>query len=114
MRARLADLGMAAVPLGFGLLGRGRHDFSWGLPLSVGFGVPLYWGRRHPLPVLLAAFAIGLAQVIAALADGVNAITLIAEAVSLRQRAASVDSSDAEIMAAEPSAYRSLFVGPHS
>jgi signal transduction histidine kinase len=68
---------MAAVPLGLGLLGRGRHDFSWGLPLSVGLGVPLYWGRRHPLPVLLAAFAIGLAQVIAALADGVNAITLI-------------------------------------
>jgi signal transduction histidine kinase len=77
MRARVADLGIAAIPLGLGLFGRGSHGLTWGLPLSVALSVPLYWGRRHPLPVLLAVFAVGLVQVIVALADGVNAITLI-------------------------------------
>ena len=66
VRVRLVDLGAAAIPFLLGLLGPGRFDIGWALPLSLAFSVPLYWGRRSPLPVLLATFAAGLVQVTAA------------------------------------------------
>ena len=60
------DFGAAAIPFLLGLLGPGRFDIGWALPLSLAFSVPLYWGRRYPLPVLLVTFAAGLIQVTAA------------------------------------------------
>jgi signal transduction histidine kinase len=62
VRTRLVDLGVAAIPLVLGLVGPGRHDPGWTLSLSAAFGVPLYWRRGHPLPVLLATFAVGFIQ----------------------------------------------------
>ena len=66
VRVRLVDFGAAAIPFLLGLLGPGRFDIGWALPLSLAFSVPLYWGRRYPLPVLLVTFAAGLIQVTAA------------------------------------------------
>ncbi|MGH3249170.1 MAG: sensor histidine kinase [Trebonia sp.] len=76
MHSRLTDLGVAAIPFGFGLLGPGTHGIGWSLPLSATISVSLYWRRRSPLAVLAACFVVGLAQVTAALVGGLNDRTL--------------------------------------
>jgi signal transduction histidine kinase len=77
VRIRLVDSGAAAIPLLLGLIGPGRYDIGWVLPLSLAFSVPLYWGRRYPLTVLLVTFAAGLVQVTATLAAGVSSGRLL-------------------------------------
>jgi signal transduction histidine kinase len=69
--SRLTDLGVAAIPLVFGLLGPGAHGTGWSLPLSAAISVALYWRRRFPLLVLVACFLLGLTQLTAALRGGV-------------------------------------------
>jgi DNA-binding NarL/FixJ family response regulator len=69
---RLADLGVAAIPFGLGLVGPGSHGMSWGLPLSAAIGASLYWRRRFPFRVLLACFALGLMQLTIALVAGMQ------------------------------------------
>jgi len=71
------DLGVAAIPLGLGLVGPGAHGLGgWNLLLSAIMGVSLYWRRRAPLAVLAVCFAIGLAQVTAALGRGLDSQTM--------------------------------------
>jgi hypothetical protein len=41
VRSRLADLGVAAIPLAFGLFGPGEHVADWSLPLSAAISVSL-------------------------------------------------------------------------
>jgi signal transduction histidine kinase len=76
VRIRLVDVGAAAVPLLLGLIGPGRYDIGWALPLSLAFSVPLYWGRRYPLAVLLVTFAAGLVQVTASVTGGASPVRL--------------------------------------
>ena len=76
MRSRLVDLGVAAIPLALGLLGPGYHGLGWRLLLSAMMSVSLYWRRRAPLAVLAVCFALGLAQVIAALGHGLDSHTI--------------------------------------
>jgi signal transduction histidine kinase len=61
---------VAAIPFVLGLRGPGAHGIGWSLPLSAAMSVSLYWWRRSPLAVLAVCFALGLAQVTAALVDG--------------------------------------------
>lgn len=70
VHSRLTDLGVAAIPFVFGLLGPGAHGTGWSLPLSAAISVVLYWRRRFPLLVLVACFLLGLTQLTAALAGG--------------------------------------------
>ncbi|MGH3260397.1 MAG: DUF7134 domain-containing protein, partial [Trebonia sp.] len=77
MHSRLADLGVALIPFGLGLVGPGAHGMALSLPLSVGICASLYWRRRAPGATLAACFAFGLVQlVIAALASGIRAPVL--------------------------------------
>jgi hypothetical protein len=69
------DLGVAAIPLGLGLFGPGAHGLGWSLPFSALLSVSLYWRRRAPFAVLAVCFAVGLAQVIAALGHGLDSRT---------------------------------------
>ena len=66
------DLGVAAIPLGVGLLSRAGYHADWSLAFMAVFSVPLYWGRCYPLGVLLVVFAAGLVQVSAAALSGVG------------------------------------------
>jgi signal transduction histidine kinase len=66
VRSRLMDIGVAAVPLGLGLVGPGAHGLDWSLLLSAMMSVSLYWRRRAPFAVLAVCFALGLVQVTAA------------------------------------------------
>ena len=77
VRIRLVDLGVAALPLGVGLASRGGYHGDWSLAFMTAFSVPLYWGRRYPLSVLLAVFATGLVQVTAAALSGADRVTLV-------------------------------------
>lgn len=70
VRNRLADLGIAAIPVVLGLTGLGAHGVGWPLPLSAGIGLSLYWRRRFPLAALAGCFAFGLIELWAALAAG--------------------------------------------
>lgn len=70
------DLGVAAIPLGLGLLGPGAQGTGWSLLLSAMMSVSLYWWRRAPFAVLAVCFAVGLAQVIAALGHGLDSRTM--------------------------------------
>jgi hypothetical protein len=38
------DLGVAAIPLGVGLLSRAFYHAEWSLAFMAVFSVPLYWG----------------------------------------------------------------------
>ena len=76
MRSRLVDLGVAAIPLTLGLFGPGYHGLGWRLLLSALMSVSLYWRRRAPFAVLAVCFALGLAQVIAALGHGLDSHTV--------------------------------------
>jgi signal transduction histidine kinase len=71
------DLGVAVIPLGVGLLSRAGYHAEWSLALMAVFSVPLYWGRRYPLGVLLVVFAAGLVQVTAAALSGVSGVRLV-------------------------------------
>ena len=70
------DLGVAAIPLGLGLVGPGAHGLGWSLLLSAMMSVSLYWWRRAPFAVLVVCFALGLAQVTAALGHGLDSRTM--------------------------------------
>ena len=70
VRIRPVDLGVAAIPLGRGAAQPGWLPRRWSLALMAVFSVPLYWGRRYPLGVLLVVFAAGLVQVTAAALSG--------------------------------------------
>ncbi len=70
------DLGVAAIPLGLGLVGPGAHGLGWSLLLSAMMSVSLYWRRRAPFTVLAVCFALGLAQVTAALGHGLDSSTM--------------------------------------
>jgi signal transduction histidine kinase len=70
------DLGVAAIPLGLGQLGPGAHGTAWSLLLSAMMGVSLYWWRRAPFAALAICFALGLAQVTAAVGHGLNSHTM--------------------------------------
>jgi len=76
VRSRLVDLGVAAIPLVLGLFGPGYHGLGWRLLLSALISVSLYWRRRAPFAVLAVCFALGLAQVIAALGHGLDSHTV--------------------------------------
>jgi signal transduction histidine kinase len=76
VRNRLTDLGVAAIPVVFGLTGPGAHGTGWVLPLSAGIGVSLYWRRRFPLAALAACFAFGLVELSVALDGGYRPILL--------------------------------------
>ncbi len=67
VHSRLTDLGVAAIPFTFGLVGPGTYDAAWSLPLGAGIGASLYWRRRYPAITLAACFALGLIQLAAAL-----------------------------------------------
>ncbi len=71
------DLGAVALPLGVGLLSRAGYHDGWSPAFLAVFSVPLYWGRRYPLGVLLVVFAAGLVQLTAAALSGVGAVTLV-------------------------------------
>lgn len=71
------DLGAVAIPLGVGLLSRAGYQSGWSPAFLAVFSVPLYWGRRYPLAVLLVVFTAGLVQVTAAALSGQGAVTLV-------------------------------------
>jgi signal transduction histidine kinase len=77
VRIRLVDLGAAALPLGVGLLSRAGYHAGWSPAFLAVFSVPLYWGRRYPLGVLLVVFTAGLVQLTAAAVSGAGAVTLV-------------------------------------
>jgi signal transduction histidine kinase len=65
------------VLVGVGLLSRAGYHAEWSLAFMAVFSVPLYWGRRYPLAVLVVVFAAGLVQVTAAALSGVGRVTLV-------------------------------------
>jgi signal transduction histidine kinase len=69
---RLTDLGVTAVTFGLGLVGPGTHNTDWSLPLGAAIGTALYWRRRSPFGVLVICFVLGLVQLGAALAGGLD------------------------------------------
>ena len=77
VRIRPVDLGVAVIPLGVGLLSRAGYHAEWSLAFMAVFSVPLYWGRRYPLAVLVVVFAAGLVQVTAAALSGVGRVRLV-------------------------------------
>ena len=88
---------MAAIPFGLGLLGPGPHGMDWSLPFGAALGAALYWRHRFPFLVLLASFALGLMQLVIALAENVlpgfydiGIIIAIYSAVAYGTRAARV------------------------
>ena len=75
VHTRLTDLGVAAIPFALGLVGpggMGTYDAGWRLALGAGIGASLYWRRRSPAITLAACFALGLVQLAAGLAVGLQ------------------------------------------